>query len=175
MSAPTQNLDFAIDNNNGAGVVAGTGDADPGVAAAVTTGMEFSIALADIGSPQPGSSIKIMAFINNPDHNYLSNQFLGSLTSPQGNLGGDGMGVFDGNLDGINMNNFAGDQFFTLLVPAVAGLTGDYNDNGTVDAADYVRWRDMLNTNTTLPNDMTPGSVDQVDYVVWRSRLQSSR
>ena len=171
VSALSQNLEFAIDNNNGAGVFGGTDEADPSAAAAVQTGMEFSIALADIGNPPPGSQIKISAFINNPDHNYLSNQFLGSLAPPQGNLGGDGLGVFDGNLDGINMNNFAGDQFFTLLVPAVAGITGDYNDNGTVDAADYVRWRDTLNTNTTLPNDMTPGSVDQVDYIIWRSNF----
>jgi hypothetical protein len=171
VSALTQDLHFAIDNNNAAGVVFGTGEADPIAAAAVTTGIEFSIALADIGSPAPGSSIKIMAFINNPDHNYLSNQLLGSLTPPQGNLGGNGMGVFNGNLDGINMNNFGGDQFFTVVVPMPAGVSGDYNDNGTVDAADYVRWRDTLNTNTTLPNDTTAGTVTQADYDVWRTNF----
>src|SRR5688572_1051641 len=91
-TALTQNLDFAINNNNADGVFGGTGPADQTAAAAVTTGMEFSIALADIGNPAPGSMIKIMAVVNNSDHRYLSNQFLGPLTPPQGNLGGDGMG-----------------------------------------------------------------------------------
>jgi hypothetical protein len=170
-SALTQNLEFAIDNSNGAGVLGGTGPADMNAAAAVLTGMEFSIALADIGNPAPGSSIRIMAVINNGDHNYLSNQFLGSLVPSQGNLGGNGTGGFDGNLDGINLNNFGGDQFFTLVVPAAAGVDGDYNDNGIVDAADYVLWRDTLGMNVTLPNDTTPGSVAQVDYDVWRANF----
>jgi hypothetical protein len=103
--------------------------------------MEFSVALADIGNPSPGSSIRIMATISNGDHSYLSNQFLSSLAPPQGNLGGDGMGGFDGNLDGINMNNFAGNQFFTLTVPGTPGQPGDHNGDGIVDAADYVFWR----------------------------------
>jgi hypothetical protein len=134
-------LEFAINNNNADGVFGGTGPADQTAAAAVTTGMEFSIALADIGNPSPGSTIRIMAAVNNSDHKYLSNQFLGSFVPPQVNLGGDGVGGDDGTLDDINMNNFAGDQFFTLTVPGTPGLTGDHNDDGTVDAADYVAWR----------------------------------
>src|SRR5262245_29872273 len=45
----TQNLLFAINNNNIAGVTGGTGASDTTAAAAVATGMEFSVALADIG------------------------------------------------------------------------------------------------------------------------------
>ena len=89
---------------------------------AVTTGMEFSIALADLGNPAPGDTIKIAAFINNGDHNYLSNQILGSLPSGQGNLGGDGSGNFTGTLGGVNFNNFAGAQYFTINVPEPAAL-----------------------------------------------------
>jgi hypothetical protein len=48
---------------------------------------------------------------------------------------------------------------------------GDYNDNGTVDAADYAVWRNALNTMTTLPNDQTPGTVDQADYDVWKANF----
>jgi hypothetical protein len=47
-------------------------------------------------------------------------------------------------------------------------LSGDYNDDNVVDAADYTVWRDHLNTDTTLPNDLTPGSVTQDDYDVWK-------
>jgi hypothetical protein len=55
--------------------------------------------------------------------------------------------------------------------PLSLGIAGDYNNNGAVDAADYVLWRDNLNTNTTLPNDMTPGTVQQVDFDVWRANF----
>jgi hypothetical protein len=48
---------------------------------------------------------------------------------------------------------------------------GDYNDNGIVEAADYVSFRDVLNTPTTLPNDMTPGTVAPEDYDVWRANF----
>jgi hypothetical protein len=42
-------LEFAINNNNTAGVTAGTGAANAAAAAAVTTGMEFSIARRTLG------------------------------------------------------------------------------------------------------------------------------
>jgi hypothetical protein len=45
-------------------------------------------------------------------------------------------------------------------------LTGDFNNNGVVDAADYVLWRD----GGTLQNDPTPGN-DAGDYNVWRSNF----
>lgn len=120
-SALTQDLHFAINNNNAAGVTGGTGAADMTAAAAVTTGMEFSIALADIGNPAPGQSIRIAAMINNGDHNYLSNQILGGL-EPRGNLGGDGNGGFTGNLAGVNFNELAGLQYFTVVVPEPSWL-----------------------------------------------------
>lgn len=56
-------------------------------------------------------------------------------------------------------------------VSVPGGVAGDYNGNGTVDAADYVIWRKTLNTNTTLPNDNTPGMVTQEDYTVWRANF----
>jgi hypothetical protein len=51
------------------------------------------------------------------------------------------------------------------------GVTGDYNNNGTVDAADYVAWRNALGSATTLPNDSTPGMVTQEDYGAWRANF----
>jgi hypothetical protein len=49
-----------------------------------------------------------------------------------------------------------------------AGLSGDYNNNGTVDAADYVLWRD----GGPLQNEGdTPGTVNQADYEVWRANF----
>jgi hypothetical protein len=49
---------------------------------------------------------------------------------------------------------------------AAVGVTGDYNNNGVVDAADYVLWRD----GGTLQNDPTPG-VQPGDYNVWRANF----
>jgi hypothetical protein len=49
-----------------------------------------------------------------------------------------------------------------------AGVMGDYNDNGVVDAADYVAWRD----GGTLANEVaTLGTVTPEDYDEWRSRF----
>lgn len=127
-TALTQNLLFAINDNNAAGVMGGTGAADQIAAAAVTTGMEFSIDLADLGNPGPGDVIMIAAMINNGDHNYLSNQILGGLPAGTGNLGGDGGGGFTGTLSGVNFNQFAGNQYFSIVVPvpepATLGLVG---------------------------------------------------
>jgi hypothetical protein len=48
----------------------------------------------------------------------------------------------------------------------VAGVNGDFNGNGVVDAADYVQWRN----GGPLQNDPTPG-VDPADYGVWRTNF----
>ena len=49
---------------------------------------------------------------------------------------------------------------------STVGVLGDYNNNGTVDAADYVVWRN----NGPLQNDPTPG-VQAADYDFWRMRF----
>ncbi|MFO0788623.1 MAG: PEP-CTERM sorting domain-containing protein [Pirellulales bacterium] len=60
---------------------------------------------------------------------------------------------------------------YGAILSTGAHPTGDYNDNGVVDAADYALWRDKLGQNVTLPNDSTPGSVAQADYTVWRAHF----
>jgi hypothetical protein len=56
------------------------------------------------------------------------------------------------------------------FVPTVGttpiAVQGDYNNNGTVDAADYVLWRN----GGPLANDPTPG-VSPADYDFWKSRF----
>ena len=118
----TQDVDFAFDNSNSAGVLGGTAAADAAAAAAVATGLEFSIDLADLGSPAFGDEIKIHVAYGNGDNNFHSNQILGGLPAPQANLGGDGSGNFTGNLSGIDFNQFAGDQYFSVVVPEPASL-----------------------------------------------------
>jgi hypothetical protein len=45
-------------------------------------------------------------------------------------------------------------------------LEGDYNNDGAVNAGDYVVWRKANNTSLPLPNDLSPGVTD-ADYDVW--------
>jgi hypothetical protein len=47
-------------------------------------------------------------------------------------------------------------------------LPGDYNENGIVDSADYVMWRNQMGSATSLPNDDTPG-VGEDDYTRWKT------
>jgi hypothetical protein len=49
-----------------------------------------------------------------------------------------------------------------------AGLAGDYNGNGTVDAADYVLWRNGGPLQNEVDN---PGVLNQQDYSEWRARF----
>jgi hypothetical protein len=52
------------------------------------------------------------------------------------------------------------------ITGSLPGVPGDFNGNGTVDAADYVLWRN----GGPLQNDPTPG-VDAADYDFWRARF----
>ena len=49
-------------------------------------------------------------------------------------------------------------------------LSGDYNGDGTVDAADYTVWRDSVGSTTNLAADGdNNGIIDAADYAVWTS------
>ena len=50
----------------------------------------------------------------------------------------------------------------------VAGVPGDYNGNGTVDAADYVLWR---NGGPLLNEVADEGTVSNADYTEWKARF----
>jgi hypothetical protein len=76
-----------------------------------TTGIEISIPLAALGLATP--NFKVCAFINGGSADFLSNQFLGSLASGQGNLGNDGAG-----------NYIDGNQYFIVPAPSSLALLG---------------------------------------------------
>jgi hypothetical protein len=54
------------------------------------------------------------------------------------------------------------------------GITGDYNSDGKVDAADYVVWRDNEGTMNPLPNEPAGGTVGAIQYNNWRANFGSS-
>jgi hypothetical protein len=117
-------VNFGFNNNNSGGIdecgppnMSVCLAANVPAALGVTTGFEFSIALADLGNPNEGTQIKIHAVIGNQDNNFHSNQTLAGLPSGSISLGGDGAGGFTGNLDEVNFNNFAGNQYFAITVP----------------------------------------------------------
>ena len=59
-------------------------------------------------------------------------------------------------------------EYMEIRLPVI-GLAGDFNNNGTVDAADYALWRDNSG-NASLPNDN--GLTTQSDrYNLWRSNF----
>src|SRR4029079_16566215 len=61
--------------------------------------------------------------------------------------------------------------FRLATIATAAGVPGDYNNNGVVDAADYILWRKFNgNPSVTLPNDSTTGT-DANDYTEWRSHF----
>jgi hypothetical protein len=56
-----------------------------------------------------------------------------------------------------------------------AGVAGDFNDDGTVDAADYVVWRKNLGTTNALPNDDQLGTpIGPSHLSLWRANFGES-
>jgi Lectin C-type domain len=91
-----------------------------------------------------------------------------------------------GEEDFVVMNPFAGDgDWFDLSSAAtrasfvvewrpLVAVAGDYNKNGTVDAADYVVWREAQSSGATTLDNRDPsltGPVGNADYQYWRARF----
>jgi len=86
--------------------------------------------------------------------------FFDNVAQAIGTWGAPGSGA-------TNTNSlFSGTGLLNITTLPSAGLAGDYNGNGVVDAADYVLWR----AGGTLQNDATPG-VQPADYDVWRANF----
>jgi len=64
-------------------------------------------------------------------------------------------------------------QLYELQLSVAALLTGDYNRNGIVDAADYTVWRNTMGqTGAALAADGDGnGKVDAADYTVWTANF----
>jgi hypothetical protein len=60
-----------------------------------------------------------------------------------------------------------------VIASTPAGTTGDYNNNGKVDAADYTVWRDHLGQTFALPNrdPMNTGAISAADYTSWKTHF----
>jgi hypothetical protein len=99
--------------------------------------------------------------------------------------GGDVYDVFDfgsvtGAFDNIVLPTLAGSLNWDtsnllvtgeLLVVSARGLDGDYNEDGVVNAADYVVWRNNEGTANELPNDPLGGTIGQAQYDQWATNF----
>ncbi len=107
-------IEVGYDNSNVLGVGGGGGAAaDQVAAAAVQTGLELVIDLADLG--YLGGDIRVSAIVNNGDHGFASNQVLGGLPIGSSHLAG---------LSTTDFSGIAGDQFFVIPEPASMALLG---------------------------------------------------
>jgi hypothetical protein len=64
-----------------------------------------------------------------------------------------------------------------FLKPAAPALPGDYNNSGTVDAADFVLWRKTVGLSVpafSSADGSGNGIVDQADYDTWRANFGRS-
>jgi hypothetical protein len=74
----------------------------------------------------------------------------------------------------LTANPVVGNGFILAMITANVVPTvveGDYNENGVVDAADYVLWREDV---TPLENEVTgvtTGDTTEEDYNAWRARF----
>ncbi|WP_231954537.1 PEP-CTERM sorting domain-containing protein [Pirellulimonas nuda] len=60
------------------------------------------------------------------------------------------------------------------IAPLPDELTGDYNGDGFVDAADYTVWRDSVGTSNVLPGDLVGGVIGNDQYQQWKDNFGAS-
>jgi hypothetical protein len=80
----------------------------------------------------------------------------------------EGLGQINGRLDDIRIYDTA---LSPSEIAALQSVPGDYNQNGTVDAADYAVWRKNQGTTNSLPNDAIGGTIGSAQYNQWRAHF----
>jgi autotransporter-associated beta strand protein len=117
--------------------------------------------LADTADVSLSTGAKFNLGFGGPDT--IRSLYFGGVAQSVGTWGATGSGATN-----INDTFFTGTGVLNVTTLPVVGVPGDFNGNGTVDAADYVLWR----KGGPLQNEIdTPGTVNGQDYLDWRSQF----
>jgi autotransporter-associated beta strand protein len=132
------------------------------ISAGVTNAILDSATLTLLGGGTAGTAdvgfISLAAGINER----VGSLFLGATNFTSGTFGATGSGatnIFD--------EYFSGSGIITV---GAAGLPGDFNSDGKVDAGDYATWRKNDGANAQLPNDNNVGN-QAARFSLWRANF----
>jgi hypothetical protein len=133
---------------------------------------EFWITIAQLPAPVDGNTHEINVYHNGS----LTPETFQTFLSPENEFDDSaflGMGLSSDSRQGAFDVDFVAYKE-GVHVPVLPGLAGDYNEDGKVDAADYVVWRKNNATNNPLPNDDNLGSPIGPDhYDLWAANFGS--
>ncbi len=145
-----------VDNSNTLGVT----DLDAAGAAAVTTGIEYSFDLDELGWDGT-SDIKIGGFVSDGGYGFVSNQVIGGLPNGSLNLGEPRV---------IDFTAIAGDQFINLAAaPCIVDLNGD----GNVDVLDFFTFITLFSTADPAADLNGDGNIDVLDFFTFISMFSA--
>jgi hypothetical protein len=148
-------LMMTVDNNNVAGV---TGDAaDHAAAAAVNTGMEFSLDLTELGWDGK-SPIRVAGWISNSGYDVISNQVIAT----------DGLPSGTGNLNEPRNLSFAaipGVQYVTVPISGKPPCPCDFNTDNVLNSQDFFDFLSCFFVNECQAGDYNgDGFVNSQDF-----------
>ncbi|MCA9184826.1 MAG: autotransporter-associated beta strand repeat-containing protein [Pirellulaceae bacterium] len=119
-------------------------------------GATLEVAFVDGYSPADGTVFEVLMFA--------------SAVGSFGNL------VLPGGEEIWDVTDLLVNGSLTFLGGGVSVLAGDYNGNGTVDAADYTVWKDTFSSDADLAADGNGnGMIDAADYTIWKDNFGNTR
>jgi hypothetical protein len=163
---------FSVPNNDPTGT-------SPGGAAALTEGGTNYVRLQDTGNPESFGYIQAAMRPTNSNRRV----YFGHDMTQDVDLSAPGsQKVLDNGITVSFRMRIPSSGTLDSVYPTSGAPTqnwfvspeGDYNDDGYVDAADYILWRKNLGTSFQLNNEVqgvTPGMVTPEDYTAWRARF----
>ncbi len=139
--------------------------------AQLTDWHEFWITIKALPSPVDGNTHEVNVYLDGSLTPQTFDVILG-LQNEAGTGSFLGMGLTSGSRHGaVDIDFIAYKE--GVFTPMLAGLPGDFNSDGKVDAADYVTWRKNNGTNNVLANDnglgtpIGPGALRPVALALW--------
>ena len=128
------------------------------VVGSTTLSGDIIVDVAVLGGYTPSSDVAVLTTTGGIVDNSLSLS-----------LAGAGAGSFTGvSVVGNNL---------MLLVGGSTSVPGDYNGNGSVDAADYTVWQDSIGetvTNGTGADGVADGTINNLDYLFWKTQFTNA-